>query len=148
MCLISTDLPVPDGPRTIEIMLSGMPRLQPFRIRVRPNCLTRSMISIASSPPWSRLLAGVPLVRLRVVGVDAGDDVVAPGEVLLAVSLRGERIALLDGLDVGGASLVGDLGVAVRPRVSSSICWARLGAGHSSVQPTAHSSLRVFLTEL
>ena len=54
MCLISTDLPVPDGPSTIEIMLSGRPRLQPFRIRVRPNCLTRSMISIASSPPWSR----------------------------------------------------------------------------------------------
>ena len=54
MCLISTLLPVPDGPSTIEIWSSGRPRLRPLRIRVRPNCLTTSMISIASSPPWSR----------------------------------------------------------------------------------------------
>ena len=54
MCLISTLLPVPEGPSTIEIWLSGSPRLTPLRIRMRPNCLTTSMISIASSPPWSR----------------------------------------------------------------------------------------------
>ena len=53
MCLIST-LFGPGGPSTIEIWSLGSPRLRPFRIRVRPNCLTRSMISIASSPPWSR----------------------------------------------------------------------------------------------
>jgi hypothetical protein len=47
------------------------------------------------------LLAGVPLIGIRIVGVDAGDDVVAPREILLAVALRDERIALLDGLGVG-----------------------------------------------
>jgi hypothetical protein len=54
----------------------------------------------------------VPLVGIRVVGLDAGDDVVAPGEVLLAVALRGERVALLDGLGVGGCLVLGDLGLA------------------------------------
>jgi hypothetical protein len=32
-------LPVPDGPRIIEILSSGMPRLRPRRILLRPNAL-------------------------------------------------------------------------------------------------------------
>ena len=55
MCLMQTDLPVPDGPRIIEIWLSGRPRLRPFRIVLRPNALTTSMNSTASSEPCSRV---------------------------------------------------------------------------------------------
>src|SRR5215218_777686 len=56
MCLMQTDLPVPEGPRIIEIWLSGRPRLSPFRTRLRPNALTTSMNSTASSEPCSRVL--------------------------------------------------------------------------------------------
>ena len=55
MCLMQTDLPVPDGPRIIEIWLSGMPRLRPLRIVLRPNDFFTSMNSIASVEPWSRV---------------------------------------------------------------------------------------------
>ncbi len=54
MCLMHTDLPVPDGPRIIEIWLSGMPRFSPFRITLRPNAFFTSMNSIASVDPCSR----------------------------------------------------------------------------------------------
>src|SRR4051812_33499749 len=54
MCLMQTDLPVPDGPRIIEIWLSGRPRLRPFRILLRPNALWTSMNSIASTEPSGR----------------------------------------------------------------------------------------------
>src|SRR5215207_5816791 len=56
MCLMHTDLPVPEGPRIIEIWLSGRPRLRPFSTRLRPNALTTSMNSTASSEPCSRLV--------------------------------------------------------------------------------------------
>src|SRR4051812_16323851 len=56
MCLMHTDLPVPDGPRIIEIWLSGRPRFSPFSTRLRPKALTTSMNSTASSDPWSRAL--------------------------------------------------------------------------------------------
>src|ERR671925_237575 len=56
MCLMQTDLPVPDGPRIIEIWLSGRPRLRPFSTRLRPKALTTSMNSTASSEPCSRFL--------------------------------------------------------------------------------------------
>src|SRR5215217_3545508 len=56
MCLMHTDLPVPDGPRIIEIWLSGRPRLRPFSTRLRPNALTTSMNSTASSEPCSRFV--------------------------------------------------------------------------------------------
>src|SRR5919112_1400312 len=55
MCLMQTDFPVPDGPRIIEIWLSGSPRLSPFSTRLRPNAFTTSMNSTASSEPCSRL---------------------------------------------------------------------------------------------
>ena len=55
MCLMHTDLPVPDGPRIIEIWLSGMPKFRPLRIVVRPKDFLTSMNSIASVEPWSRL---------------------------------------------------------------------------------------------
>src|SRR5215207_11127290 len=51
MCLMQTDLPVPDGPRIIEILSFGMPRLSPRRILLRPNALWTSTNSTASSPP-------------------------------------------------------------------------------------------------
>src|SRR5215208_4572430 len=56
MCLMHTDLPVPEGPRIIEIWLSGRPRLRPFSTRLRPKALTTSMNSTASSEPCSRFL--------------------------------------------------------------------------------------------
>src|SRR3954452_6795208 len=56
MCLMHTDLPVPDGPRIIEIWLSGRPRFSPLSTRLRPNALTTSMNSTASSEPCSRVL--------------------------------------------------------------------------------------------
>ena len=55
MCLMQTDLPVPDGPRIIEIWPSGSPRFRPFRITLRPNAFFTSMNSTASVEPWSRL---------------------------------------------------------------------------------------------
>ena len=55
MCLMHTDFPVPDGPRIIEIIPSGMPMLRPRRMRLRPNALWTSMNSIASGRPVSRL---------------------------------------------------------------------------------------------
>src|SRR4051794_36104329 len=48
MCLMQTDLPVPDGPRIIEIWPSGMPRLRPFSTVLRPNDFLTSMNSTAS----------------------------------------------------------------------------------------------------
>src|SRR5215211_4025716 len=56
MCLMHTDLPVPEGPRIIEIWLSGSPRLRPFSTRLRPKALTTSMNSTASSEPCSRFV--------------------------------------------------------------------------------------------
>src|SRR5215216_2174763 len=56
MCLMQTDFPVPEGPRIIEIWLSGRPRLRPFSTRLRPKALTTSMNSTASSEPCSRFL--------------------------------------------------------------------------------------------
>src|SRR4029453_18019553 len=56
MCLMQTDLPVPEGPRIIEIWLSGRPRFKPLSTRLRPNALTTSMNSTASSAPCSRVL--------------------------------------------------------------------------------------------
>ena len=39
MCLMQTDLPVPDGPRIIDTIPSGSPMFRPRRICVRPNAL-------------------------------------------------------------------------------------------------------------
>ena len=72
MCLMHTDLPVPDGPRIIEILSSGMPMLRPRRILLRPNALWTSTNSTASSVPGLADAAGVPAVL--VVGVAAGGD--------------------------------------------------------------------------
>src|SRR3954464_7731174 len=54
MCLMHTDLPVPDGPRIIEIFPSGMPMLSPRRILLRPNALWTSTNSTASGTPVGR----------------------------------------------------------------------------------------------
>src|SRR3954470_10009479 len=54
MCLMHTDLPVPDGPRIIEILPSGMPMLRPRRILLRPNALCTSTNSTASGTPVGR----------------------------------------------------------------------------------------------
>src|SRR3954453_13171783 len=54
MCLMHTDFPVPDGPRIIEILSSGMPMFRPRRILLRPNALWTSTNSTASSPPCGR----------------------------------------------------------------------------------------------
>src|SRR4051812_37728043 len=54
MCLMHTDFPVPEGPRIIEILSSGMPRLSPRRIWLRPNALCTSTNSTASSPSERR----------------------------------------------------------------------------------------------
>ena len=39
MCLMQTDLPVPDGPRIIDTMPSGRPMFSPRRMWERPNDL-------------------------------------------------------------------------------------------------------------
>ena len=39
MCLMHTDLPVPDGPRIIDTIPSGSPMLSPRRMCARPNAL-------------------------------------------------------------------------------------------------------------
>ena len=51
MCLMHTDLPVPDGPRIIDTIPSGRPMFSPRRICVRPNALYVSMNSTASGRP-------------------------------------------------------------------------------------------------
>src|SRR3954453_15306442 len=56
MCLMQTDFPVPDGPRIIEILSSGMPMFRPRRILLRPNALWTSTNSTASSEPCGRCL--------------------------------------------------------------------------------------------
>src|SRR3954462_12705907 len=56
MCLMHTDFPVPDGPRIIEILSSGMPMFSPRRILLRPNALWTSTNSTASSEPCGRCL--------------------------------------------------------------------------------------------
>ena len=56
MCLMQTDLPVPDGPRIIEIWSFGRPRFRPLRIvLLRPNDFLTSMNSTASVAPCSRV---------------------------------------------------------------------------------------------
>ena len=67
MCLMHTDFPVPDGPRIIEILSSGMPMFRPRRILLRPNALWTSTNSTASGTPRRALLAGVPLVFVFVL---------------------------------------------------------------------------------
>ena len=56
MCLMQTDLPVPDGPRIIEILPSGRPMFRPRRILLRPKALWTSMNSTASGTPVGRLM--------------------------------------------------------------------------------------------
>ena len=74
MCLMHTDLPVPEGPRIIEICPSGRPRLRPFRIVLRPNDFLTSMNSTVLRAVLARP-ARVPLVGvLAVAGL--GADVV------------------------------------------------------------------------
>ena len=51
MCLMHTDLPVPDGPRIIDTIPSGRPMFSPRRMCVRPNALYVSMNSTASGRP-------------------------------------------------------------------------------------------------
>ena len=54
MCLMQTDFPVPEGPRIIEILPSGMPMFRPRRILLRPKALWTSMNSTASGAPEGR----------------------------------------------------------------------------------------------
>ena len=55
MCLMHTDLPVPEGPRIIDTWPSGIPRLSPRSTRLAPNALCTSMNSIASGASLGRL---------------------------------------------------------------------------------------------
>src|SRR5271165_155385 len=48
MCLMQTDLPVPEGPMIIEILFSGSAMFSPRRTWLRPNDLCTSTNSIAS----------------------------------------------------------------------------------------------------
>ena len=68
MCLMQTDFPVPDGPRIIEILSSGMAMLSPRRIWLRPNALWTSTNSTASVVPVGRCL---PVCHLIFVVVRA-----------------------------------------------------------------------------
>ena len=56
MCLMQTDLPVPEGPRIIEIWSFGQAEVQAVEDRVvRPNDFLTSMNSTASVAPCSRV---------------------------------------------------------------------------------------------
>ncbi len=54
MCLMQTDFPVPDGPRIIEILSSGIDMFSPRRIWLRPNDLWTSTNSTAAGAPVGR----------------------------------------------------------------------------------------------
>ena len=56
MCLMQTDLPVPEGPRIIEILPSGKPMLRPRSTWFEPKDLWTPMNSIASGTPVGRLI--------------------------------------------------------------------------------------------
>ena len=56
MCLMHTDLPVPDGPMIIEIWPSGRPMFSPRSTWLRPNDLCTSMNSIASGTSDGRIV--------------------------------------------------------------------------------------------
>src|ERR1700690_4054424 len=56
MCLMQTDLPVPDGPMIIEILPSGRPMLRPRSTWLRPKDLCTSMNSIASGACDGRMI--------------------------------------------------------------------------------------------
>src|ERR1700694_1317595 len=51
MCLMHTDLPVPEGPRIIEILFSGSAMFRPRSTWLRPKDLCTSTNSIASGAP-------------------------------------------------------------------------------------------------
>src|SRR5215212_1365832 len=74
MCLMQTDFPVPDGPRIIEILPSGMPRFRPRRTRLRPNALWTSMNWIASGTPSTAWRASVWYWNSSSWGADPGAD--------------------------------------------------------------------------
>ena len=56
MCLMQTDLPVPEGPMIIEILSSGSPMFRPRRTWLRPKDLCTSMNSIASGGLEGRIV--------------------------------------------------------------------------------------------
>lgn len=48
MCLMQTDLPLPEGPMIIEMPLSGMPRSTPSRTLFAPKAFVTPANSMAS----------------------------------------------------------------------------------------------------
>ena len=118
MCLMQTDLPVPDGPRIIEILSSGMRQFRPRRILLRPNALWTSLNSIANGPVGSWVCTGV--VRV-LVGFQA-------------------RIGLAHGVAVGACGLGcdgrrGGRRASWHPRSGVPSTLAR-GAGRPSLEPS------------
>src|SRR6185437_784688 len=87
------------------------------------------------------LPARVPLVRIWIVGLDTRDDVVPAGEVLLAITLSGERIALLNRLGVGGRVVFPHLGLVVPTRLVLDL----LGAAAAAGGPVPFSQLSLLL---
>ena len=76
MCLMQTDLPVPDGPRIIEILPSGRPMFRPRSTRLRPNALWTSTNSMASGAPVGRLR---PVCHLYSSSSSSGSRLVGDG---------------------------------------------------------------------
>ena len=56
MCLMHTDLPVPDGPMIIETWPSGISMFRPRSTWLRPNDLCTSMNSIAAGTFEARIV--------------------------------------------------------------------------------------------
>ena len=56
MCLMHTDLPVPEGPMIIEILPSGRPMLSPRSTWLRPKDLCTSTNSTASGASVGRMV--------------------------------------------------------------------------------------------
>ena len=74
MCLMQTDLPVPDGPRIIEILSFGIPRLRPAQDLVAAERLVDLDELDGVLDAGRALLARVPLVLVVVRPALAADQ--------------------------------------------------------------------------
>src|SRR6185437_5905687 len=111
MCLMQTDLPVPEGPRIIEILPSGMPMFRPRRILLRPKALWTSTNSTASGAPVGRLSPvcqrnSSSSERWGSLTTDTRSVCLRMGPALLLVARQILLAQRLLGVLVGGPSLV------------------------------------------
>ena len=142
MCLMHTDLPVPEGPRIIEICPSGRLMFRPRSTWLRPNDLCTSMNSIASRLTGHRWRESSPVARTRNVphpraGPRAGD---CGRELCLPVRLHrcGVMLDLLVGLLGGSPPLA--------PAILGHVAQPPIGARGFAPQKTCVPSMPIMCT--